>query len=260
MADTHVISVSNTNLMPTDLTKSIRKKKLKRVSKEQKREKRMKSIPRYQGSSKKLVDDKKTKRLIRKRTREYNSDEDEEEEGDVKKTKSESIKKHGGFIEEEFEANDDDDDDSEYGEESEDEDGIEMTKEVTKFVEGCRAFKTAFQKIMKKTQPSDALVIDNNGSLCHILPFIFKIGGLYIYVVFLQGPVLSAHKKLLVEKLAEEVEEQKGKREVKKERHLVFEFELYFLIFLVSIVSLSLSVFVNFVFELGWRERSCITS
>ncbi|KMZ69068.1 hypothetical protein ZOSMA_222G00130, partial [Zostera marina] len=148
MADTHVISVSNTIPTPADLTKSVRKKKLKRVSNEQKMEKRMKSIPRYQGSSKKLADDKKAKRLIRKRTREYNSD--EEEEGDAKKTKSESNKKHGGFVEEEFQADDDDDDDDDFEEESdEDEDGVERTKEVTKFVEGCRAFKTAFQKIMK---------------------------------------------------------------------------------------------------------------
>lgn len=40
----------------------------------------------------------------------------------------------------------------------------------------------------------------------------------------LQGPVLSAHKKLLAEKLAEEEEERKVKGEAKKEKHLVLNF------------------------------------
>lgn len=37
----------------------------------------------------------------------------------------------------------------------------------------------------------------------------------------LQGPVLSAHKKLVGEKLAEEEAERKVKGEAKKEKHLV---------------------------------------
>ena len=37
-----------------------------------------------------------------------------------------------------------------------------------------------------------------------------------------QGPVLSAHKKLWGEKLAEEEAEKKVKGEAKKEKHLVF--------------------------------------
>lgn len=36
-----------------------------------------------------------------------------------------------------------------------------------------------------------------------------------------QGPVLSAHKKLVAEKLAEEETERKVKGEAKKEKHLV---------------------------------------
>lgn len=36
-----------------------------------------------------------------------------------------------------------------------------------------------------------------------------------------QGPVLSAHKKLVAEKLAEEEAERKVKREARKEKHLV---------------------------------------
>lgn len=38
----------------------------------------------------------------------------------------------------------------------------------------------------------------------------------------LQGPVLSAHKKLIAEKLADEEAERKVKGEAKKEKHMVF--------------------------------------
>ena len=40
-----------------------------------------------------------------------------------------------------------------------------------------------------------------------------------------QGPVLSANKKLLAEKLAEEDLEKKVKGEAKKERHMVLNFQ-----------------------------------
>nr|CAD1835512.1 unnamed protein product [Ananas comosus var. bracteatus] len=60
---------------------------------------------------------------------------------------------------------------------------------ILRFDEGCRAFRFAFLKIMKKKLPNDAL-----------------------------GPMLSAHKKLIVEKLAEEEEEHKVKGEAKKEK------------------------------------------
>ena len=42
----------------------------------------------------------------------------------------------------------------------------------------------------------------------------------------LQGPVMSAHKKLLGEKLAEEEAERKVKRESKKEKRMV-KFVIY---------------------------------
>lgn len=54
----------------------------------------------------------------------------------------------------------------------------------------------------------------------------------------LQGPVLSAHKKLIAEKLADEEEERKVKGEAKKEKHMVFD--LFFSYYAVSL-SLSLS-------------------
>nr|CAD1835565.1 unnamed protein product [Ananas comosus var. bracteatus] len=60
---------------------------------------------------------------------------------------------------------------------------------IMRFDEGCRAFRFAFLKIMKKKLPNDAL-----------------------------GPMLSAHKKLIAEKLAEEEAEHKVKGEAKKEK------------------------------------------
>ncbi|OAY77001.1 RRP15-like protein [Ananas comosus] len=65
---------------------------------------------------------------------------------------------------------------------------------ITRFDEGCRAFRVAFSKIMKKKLPYDAL-----------------------------GPMLSAHKKLVVEKLAEEEAEHKAKGDAKKEKILASE-------------------------------------
>lgn len=48
----------------------------------------------------------------------------------------------------------------------------------------------------------------------------------------LQGPVLSVHKKLLAEKLAEEESNRKVKGEVKKEKHLVLDLlPFYFWLF-----------------------------
>lgn len=41
----------------------------------------------------------------------------------------------------------------------------------------------------------------------------------------LQGPILSANKKLVAEKLAEEEAERKVKGEAKKEKRLVFPFK-----------------------------------
>lgn len=44
----------------------------------------------------------------------------------------------------------------------------------------------------------------------------------------MQGPVLSGHKKLVAEKLAEEEADQKVKGDVKKEKHLVFIFLFHY--------------------------------
>ncbi|KAK9284788.1 hypothetical protein L1049_023965 [Liquidambar formosana] len=71
----------------------------------------------------------------------------------------------------------------EENEVSEDEES-EIQPGITKFTEGCRAFRIAFKKIMKKNISDDSL-------------------------------------KLIAEKLAEEEAERKVKGEAKKERHLV---------------------------------------
>lgn len=50
-----------------------------------------------------------------------------------------------------------------------------------------------------------------------------------------QGPVLSGHQKLVVEKLAEEESGKKVKREAKKEKHLVFHFSHHFIILIMLV-------------------------
>uniref|UniRef100_A0A803L8Q3 Uncharacterized protein n=1 Tax=Chenopodium quinoa TaxID=63459 RepID=A0A803L8Q3_CHEQI len=70
----------------------------------------------------------------------------------------------------------------------------EVRTGITRFSEGCNAFRLAFLSIIKKHTDDEAL-----------------------------GPVLSAHKKLVVAKLAEEVTERKVKGEAKKEKQLIEE-------------------------------------
>lgn len=149
----------------------------------------------FQGSGGKAKIDQRMQKIFRKRARDYNSDDEDEQYSPVHRSKYEhSPEKH-----EEFDGKSSD----EEGEEpqsdgahdgmSEDEDG-EIQPGITKFTEGCNAFRLAFKKITKKNISDDLL-----------------------------GPVLSAHKKLLAEKLADEEAERKVKGEAKKEKHLVGE-------------------------------------
>ncbi|PON52677.1 Rrp15p protein [Parasponia andersonii] len=132
--------------------------------------------------------DGKMKKLFRKRARDYNSDEEEEESGPDKEAEEDKEEHSGGYSSEEEEEEDGKFDDGFLGDE---EDG-EIQPGITKFTEGCRAFRMAFKSITKKSVQDDGL-----------------------------GPVLSAHKKLVAEKLAEEEAERKVKGEAKKEKHLV---------------------------------------
>ncbi|KAF7145107.1 hypothetical protein RHSIM_Rhsim04G0007200 [Rhododendron simsii] len=156
----------------------------------------------FQGSREKKVKiDKRMQKLYSKRVRDYNSDDDDEDDdGDVEPShiarngNEQSYGRNkvfdGKSSDEEEEEPQNDDMEHEM---SEDEDG-EILPGITKFSEGCNAFRMAFKKITK-TNISDDLL----------------------------GPVLSAHKKLLAEKLAEEETERKVKGEAKKEKQLIRE-------------------------------------
>ncbi|XP_057460620.1 uncharacterized protein LOC130751106 [Actinidia eriantha] len=148
----------------------------------------------FQGTGEKVKIDKKMQKLFRKRAREYNSDDDDELSTVARDGNEQSHDQN-----EVFDGKSSDEEGEErqnYGvgdEESEDEHG-EIQPGITKFTEGCNAFRMAFKKITKKNVSDDLL-----------------------------GPVLSAHKKLWGEKLAEEEAEKKVKGEAKKEKHLVRE-------------------------------------
>lgn len=152
-------------------------------------------VPReIQRATKKVQDNKKTRRLIRKRIREYNSDDEEEEEGKARQGEEEGEDASEDDEESESEGDGNRMEDG-YAEGSSDEEAGDMQQGITKFAEGSRAFKNAFAKIMKKNvSTTDPL-----------------------------GPILSAHKKLVAEKLAEELEEKKVKVEAKKEKRLLAE-------------------------------------
>ncbi|KAL6999853.1 hypothetical protein U1Q18_001009 [Sarracenia purpurea var. burkii] len=148
----------------------------------------------FQGTGEKVKVDKKMQKLFRRRAREYNSDDDEELYPVARGGNEQSHDKN-----EVFDGKSSDEEQDEYRNDgmenqvSEDEDG-EILPGVTKFTEGCNAFRMAFKKITKKNVSDDIL-----------------------------GPVLSAHKKLFAEKLAEEESDRKVKGEAKKEKHLMGE-------------------------------------
>lgn len=138
------------------------------------------NAPKSKKPSKKMI------QLFQKRARAYNSDEEEMEGDNVNLN-------HEGSS------------DSEQpcrldvlhgvgGLENEEEEGFGIHHGVTRFTEGCWAFRTAFLNIMKKNVGNDPL-----------------------------GPVLSAHKKLVAEKLAEEEAANKAKGVVRREKHMAAE-------------------------------------
>ncbi|PON81540.1 hypothetical protein TorRG33x02_226630 [Trema orientale] len=147
------------------------------------------------GPNKRNIGRKKKK--PERRAREYNSDEEEDESGPENGTEEHKEELRGGYSSEEAErtqkGQDDENLDDGFSGDDEEEDG-EIQPGITKFTEGCRAFRMAFKSITKKSIQDDGL-----------------------------SPVLSAHKKLVAEKLAEEEAERKVKGEAKKEKHLVGE-------------------------------------
>ncbi|PIA64053.1 hypothetical protein AQUCO_00201388v1 [Aquilegia coerulea] len=148
---------------------------------------------------KKVKIDMRMKKLFRKRARDYNSDDEEgEEEEEEQQQQQHGIDAESNEPKEELDEFSEDEGEEEGDAEENgdsDDEGDAVQPGITKFSEGCRAFKMAFTKIMSKNvDPKDVL-----------------------------GPVLSGHKKLIAEKLAEEDSERKVKGEVKKEKHQVGE-------------------------------------
>lgn len=123
-------------------------------------------------------------KLFKKRARAYNSDEEEDEDEEIE-------------AKEQFEEEEEDSSDEEYkNHDLNDDDEYEEKADTTiiKFLEGCNAFKVAFLKIMKKPVPNDSL-----------------------------GPILSANKKLVAEKLLEEKNEHIAMKKKKKDKQLAGE-------------------------------------
>ncbi|KAH0668960.1 hypothetical protein KY289_023453 [Solanum tuberosum] len=193
-----------------------RKRKMELRKKGGKGKKKQKGAP---FSEKRVKIDNKMKKLFEKRARDYNSDNEDDNDAEpapvarAKRTsygkdkpksygkdkptsysrnKSTSYRKEEEDFDEEW-ADDGEEDLNEEIEISEDEDG-QVQPGITKFMDGCNAFRLAFKKILKKSASDDIL-----------------------------GPVLSAHKNLVAEKLAEEDVERKVKGDAKKEKHLIRE-------------------------------------
>ncbi|VVB15437.1 unnamed protein product [Arabis nemorensis] len=153
-----------------------------------KRNYKFKALP--PSSAKVSVKDKK---LFKKRARDYNSDEDDEASKQPEVTIREKI-----FTDANMGPNYDEIEEEQFSDRDENSDGEdhgEIHSGITRFAaDGCSAFRTAFKAIMKKTKGDDTL-----------------------------GPVLSAHKHLIAEKLAEEEAEWKAKSQARKAKHLVAE-------------------------------------
>nr|AFK35768.1 unknown [Lotus japonicus] len=173
---------------------------------------RPKGKPAQHGQEKVKVN-QEMKKLYHKRAREYNSDDDEEDETAAPATtrprRMTSIKYEKNEVDDIENEDLSDDEGAAGGEkvknknvtfmknhnyEGEEEDDGEILPGITKFTEGCKAFKLAFMSIVKKSVSDDLL-----------------------------NPILSANKNLVVEKLAEEVAERKGKREARKEKQMLAE-------------------------------------
>ncbi|XP_043719563.1 RRP15-like protein [Telopea speciosissima] len=170
------------------------KKRRAGKSKGRKAKKRVKSFP---GTGDRVRVDKKMQKLFRRRAKEYNSD-DEDDEQPTSEVGEASNRVLGQKEVLEGNSSGDEEENGPGGsgnEGSEEDDGNRNQPGITKFVEGCRAFKIAFMKITRKNNLPDNPL----------------------------GPVLSAQKKLVVKKLAEEEAEWKAKGEAKKEKQLVRE-------------------------------------
>ncbi|KAI5682987.1 hypothetical protein M9H77_04215 [Catharanthus roseus] len=132
--------------------------------------------------------DRKMKKMLQKKARDYNSDDDEDNGEEVGNSGGEESSDNDEAGEENI------DEGNQDSEEVSADDDSEVQPGTMRFSDGCKSFQMAFKKITKTATTDDAL-----------------------------GPVLSAHKKLVIEKLAEEEAERKVKGEAKKEKRLLGE-------------------------------------
>ncbi|XP_019198881.1 PREDICTED: RRP15-like protein [Ipomoea nil] len=172
----------------TEVQKGIKRRHIGSKKRSGKAKKKQRTAP---FNEKKPKIDKKMRKLFEKRARDYNSDEDEEEDD------KDNAVVGGTSVQDEFEE-DSFNEEGDGGEENEvsGDEGGEIQPGITRFTEGCKAFRIAFRKLLKETDSASDDVL---------------------------GPVLSAQKKLVAEKLAEEEAERKVKGEAKKEKHLIGE-------------------------------------
>jgi len=131
--------------------------------------KKMKVAP---GMGKKNKINKKMQKLFRKRAREYNSDDDGDDDGDenVPESTGEDLE-----MERNGECQNDDNElgsgSDKEGQASDDEDEVQTG--ITKFVEGCKAFRVAFHKIMKRHVDDETLVITTGAELFLGVKYLF---------------------------------------------------------------------------------------
>lgn len=152
-----------------------RKRKFVKKQGHKKSSKKQKGMPPQHGQ-KKVKINQKMKKLFHKRAREYNSDDDEEDETAIPATTGTrslapvTNKKHE---EDDIESEELSEDEGAAGQkirnknvtdmnyhnsEDDGEDDDEIQPGITKFTEGCNAFKKAFRKIIKKKVSDDLLV------------------------------------------------------------------------------------------------------
>lgn len=116
--------------------------------------KRFKQKASTMSAAKPRKPDKKMRKLFRKRAREYNSDEEDEGDEEIPEEDPPSDEEEEDEGEKDLDAGDDGSGDSD----GDDEDGEGVQHGITRFFEGCRAFKVAFMKIIKRHIPDDPLV------------------------------------------------------------------------------------------------------
>ena len=155
--------------------KAPRKRKLGKKQGGKNSSKKSKMMPALQGQ-KKVKIDKKMKKLFRKRAREYNSDDDDDDDDEsaapatigsgslpsiLNKNHNEEDIEGDEFSEGEAggdQARNENADDFQSGFSDDEGEEGDIQPGITKFTEGCRAFRMAFRNIIKKSVSDDSLV------------------------------------------------------------------------------------------------------